>query len=87
MKFFERVQELIVVTNPKLYFQGAPSQLALLSVMAQFHDFGVGTKEFWSKCVQLLENIIGPEDKKEKVWERLDDTMLILIITILSKHD
>ena len=73
LRLFKKIQEHVIVTNPQLYYGGAPNQLSLIALMSQFHDYQIGSREFWQKCVSLLENLIDFEDEKEKVWMQLDD--------------
>jgi len=58
IKLMTKIQENVIVTNPKLYLGGAPNQLALRALMTQFDNYDQGSREFWEKCFVLLDNIM-----------------------------
>jgi hypothetical protein len=83
-KLLLKIQELVVLTNPRLYTGGPPTQLAIIAVMTSFHDHQVGSQEFWDKCFVLLSNILKQD---EKVWRPLEASHLIKLLSILVNHD
>ena len=58
IKLMTKIQENVIVTNPKLYLGGAPNQYVLRALMTQFDSYGQGSREFWEKCFVLLDNIM-----------------------------
>jgi len=58
IKLMTKIQENVIVTNPKLYLGGAPNQTVLRALMTQFDSYGQGSREFWEKCFVLLDNIM-----------------------------
>ena len=46
-KFFQKIEEIITVTNPKLLVQ--PTLGSLLAIATAFKEFGIGKIAFWRK--------------------------------------
>jgi hypothetical protein len=72
-KLLLKIQEMIVVTNPRLFTGGAPNQLALMAVMVSFHAHQVGSQEFWDKCFLLLDNVLKRNEDDGKLWRPLEN--------------
>ena len=86
-KLLLKIQQMVIVTNPNLFVGGAPNQLALISIMNNFHDHEVGSSEFWDKCFTMLDNILKRDNEDSKIWKPLNAPELIKLIKILAAHD